>query len=219
MKRLHTTLLLSLVVMAASAAAAQMELEALFVGIPKDFVTIAYRDKGGMNASNVLVCLQKQGDALVSPPLKLVCTSGAAPMVRAVTQVRYPSNYEVLLPGTGVSNLPPMHAPAVVFLPINIDQREHGATLRVDDMKIDESGTLHGLVRADLSLPAPDGYDAICINTDGSRTNLTLTTPAYTCLSFSTSVALASNVPVLLGSQEMSKGMICFVVLTARPLP
>jgi hypothetical protein len=36
---------------------------------------------------------------------------------------------------------------------------------------------------------------------------------------FSISVALAREVPVLLGSQEMSKGVICFVVLTARPLP
>lgn len=164
MKRLNAIVLMSLVVMAASAAAVQTELEALFIGIPKDFVTIAYRDKGGMNASNVLACLKKQGDALVCPPLKIVCTSGATPTVRAVTQLRYPSNYEVLLPGTGVSNLPPAHAPAVVFLPINIDQREHGATLRVDDLKIDENGTLHGLVRLELSLPAPGGYDAIWVN-------------------------------------------------------
>ena len=108
---------------------------------------------------------------------------------------------------------------AAVLLPKDTGEREHGATLRVDELKIDENGTLHGLVRAELSLQSPGGYDAICINTDGSRTNLTLATPAYTCLSFNTSVALANNVPVLLGSQEMSKGVICFVVLTARPLP
>jgi len=66
--RFSPIVLLSLMIMAASAAAVQTELEALFIGIPKDFVTIAYRDKGGMNASNVLACLKKQGDALVCPP-------------------------------------------------------------------------------------------------------------------------------------------------------
>jgi hypothetical protein len=48
----------------------------------------------------------------------------------------------------------------------------------MQDVNIEEHDTSHGLVHSELVLPTPGGYTALCSNADGSRTNLTLATPA-----------------------------------------